>query len=85
MQQKMQQMQKELANTQVTGQSGAGLVSVIMTGRHDVKQVSIDSSLMLHLSFVPKKPELQFIVTIFLIGGKEIFYFVGFFSSSCCK
>lgn len=46
MQQKMQQMQKELANTQVTGQSGAGLVSVIMTGRHDVKQVSIDSSLM---------------------------------------
>ncbi|MFO6383589.1 YbaB/EbfC family nucleoid-associated protein, partial [Pseudomonas aeruginosa] len=35
-----------LANAEVTGQSGAGLVSVVMTGRHDVKRVSLDDSLM---------------------------------------
>ncbi|HIZ50398.1 MAG TPA: YbaB/EbfC family nucleoid-associated protein [Candidatus Pseudomonas excrementavium] len=46
MQEKMQKMQEELANAEVTGQSGAGLVSVLMTGRHDVRRVSIDDSLM---------------------------------------
>ena len=46
MQEKMQRMQEELANAEVTGQSGGGLVSVVMTGRHDVKRVSIDQSLM---------------------------------------
>lgn len=46
MQEKMQKMQEELANAEVTGQSGAGLVSLIMTGRHDVKRVTIDPSLM---------------------------------------
>jgi DNA-binding YbaB/EbfC family protein len=43
MQEKMAKMQEELANAEVTGQSGAGLVSVVMTGRHDV---SLDDSLM---------------------------------------
>ena len=33
MQEKMAKMQEELANAEVTGQSGAGLVSVVMTGR----------------------------------------------------
>ncbi|MFD1261070.1 MULTISPECIES: YbaB/EbfC family nucleoid-associated protein [Entomomonas] len=46
MQEKMQKMQEELANAEVTGQSGAGLVSIVMTGRHDVKRVTIDPSLM---------------------------------------
>ncbi|MFP8965379.1 YbaB/EbfC family nucleoid-associated protein [Pokkaliibacter sp. CJK22405] len=46
MQEQMQKMQEELANAETTGESGAGLVSVIMTGRHDVKRVSIDDSLM---------------------------------------
>ncbi|WP_295483701.1 YbaB/EbfC family nucleoid-associated protein [uncultured Pseudomonas sp.] len=46
MQEKMAKMQEELANAEVTGQSGAGLVSVVMTGRHDVKRVNIDASLM---------------------------------------
>ncbi len=46
MQGKMQQMQEELANAEVTGESGAGLVRVVMTGRHDVCSVKIDSSLM---------------------------------------
>ena len=46
MQEKMQQMQKELADAEVCAESGAGLVKVIMTGRHDVRSVEIDSSLM---------------------------------------
>ena len=46
MQANMQKAQEELANMEVTGNSGGGLVSVVMTGRHDVKRVSIDDSLM---------------------------------------
>ena len=46
MQSDLQKAQEELANMEVTGQSGGGLVSVVMTGRHDVKRVSIDGSLM---------------------------------------
>ena len=46
MQADMQKAQEELANIEVTGKSGGGMVSVVMTGRHDVKRVSIDDSLM---------------------------------------
>ncbi len=46
MQEKMQQAQEEIANMEVAGESGAGMVKVIMTGRHDVKKVSIDPALM---------------------------------------
>jgi len=46
MQEKMQKAQEELANMEVTGKSGGGLVSVVMTGRHDLKRVSIDDSVM---------------------------------------
>ena len=46
MQEKMQKMQEELANAELTGESGAGLVSIVMTGRHDVRRVNIDDSLM---------------------------------------
>jgi DNA-binding YbaB/EbfC family protein len=46
MQANMQKAQEELANMEVTGEAGGGLVSVVMTGRHDVKRVSIDDSLM---------------------------------------
>jgi hypothetical protein len=46
MQEKMAKAQEELANAEVTGEAGAGLVSVVMTGRHYVKRVSIDDSLM---------------------------------------
>lgn len=45
-QENMQKMQAELANAEVQGESGAGLVKVTMTGRHDVKSVAIDNSLM---------------------------------------
>ena len=46
MQEKVKSIQEELARTEVTGKSGAGLVTVTMTGRHDVKRVEIDDSLM---------------------------------------
>lgn len=46
MMQKAQKMQEELAATEVEGQAGAGLVKVTMTGKHDVKRVSIDPSLL---------------------------------------
>ncbi|HXR57486.1 MAG TPA: YbaB/EbfC family nucleoid-associated protein [Casimicrobiaceae bacterium] len=46
MQENMQRAQEELARIEVEGQSGAGLVKVVMTCRHDVKRVSIDPSLL---------------------------------------
>jgi nucleoid-associated protein EbfC len=46
MQEGLQKVQEEIANTEVTGESGAGLVKVIMTGRHDVKHIEIDPGLM---------------------------------------
>lgn len=46
MQENMKSMQDQLANIEVEGQSGAGLVKVVMTCRHDVKRVSIDPSLL---------------------------------------
>jgi DNA-binding YbaB/EbfC family protein len=44
MQADMQKAQEDQGNSEVQGESGAGLVTVIMTGRHDVKRVSIDDS-----------------------------------------
>ncbi len=46
MQENMQRAQEELARTEVEGQSGAGLVKITMTCRHDVKRVAIDPSLI---------------------------------------
>lgn len=46
MQENMKRMQEELATIEVEGQSGAGMVKVTMTCRHDVKRVAIDDSLM---------------------------------------
>lgn len=45
-QENMRQMQEKLATIEVEGQSGAGMVKVIMTCRHDVKSVKIDDSLV---------------------------------------
>ena len=45
-QENMKQMQEKLATIEVEGQSGAGLVKVVMTCRHDVKSISIDDSLV---------------------------------------
>ncbi len=46
MQENLKKAQEEIALMEVEGQSGAGMVKVLMTGRHDVKRVSIDPSLM---------------------------------------
>lgn len=46
MQEKMQQLQAEAAKTEVTGEAGAGLVQVVMNGRHDVRKVNLDPSLL---------------------------------------
>ena len=46
MQERMQKNQEELAKTEVTGESGAGLVKVTMTCNHAIRRVDIDSSLM---------------------------------------
>ncbi len=46
MQANMQKMQEEMANIEVEGQAGGGMVKVTMTGRHDVKRVFIDPSLL---------------------------------------
>ena len=46
MQADMQKAQEELANAEILGEAGAGLVKVVMTGRHDVKRVSIDPAVL---------------------------------------
>jgi DNA-binding YbaB/EbfC family protein len=46
MQGRLQQAQEELARTEVTGEAGAGMVKVVMTGRHDVRKVTIDPALL---------------------------------------
>jgi DNA-binding YbaB/EbfC family protein len=46
MQEDMQKAQEELAAMEVTGQSGGGMVTVVMTGKHEVRRISIDDSLL---------------------------------------
>lgn len=46
MQARMQQMQEELAALEVDGRSGGGLVTVTLSGKNELKKVSIDPSLV---------------------------------------
>lgn len=46
MQENMKRMQEQLGSLEVEGQSGAGLVKVVMSCKHDVKRVTIDPSLV---------------------------------------
>ncbi len=46
MQENLKLVQEEIANKEIEGSSGAGLVKVIMTGKHDVKRVQIEDSLL---------------------------------------
>ncbi len=46
MQDNLKKAQEELASIEVEGQSGAGLVKVTMTCKHDVKRIVIDPSLL---------------------------------------
>jgi DNA-binding YbaB/EbfC family protein len=42
MQANMQKVQAEIALLEVTGESGGGMVKVLMTGKHEVKRVTIE-------------------------------------------
>jgi DNA-binding YbaB/EbfC family protein len=42
MQANMQKVQAEIANIEVSGESGGGMVKVTMTGKHEVKRVQIE-------------------------------------------
>ena len=53
MQAKMQEMQSKLADIEVSGQSGAGMVSVTLNGKGEMKGVKIDPSL-----FKPEEAEV---------------------------
>ena len=46
MQDNLKKAQEELATIEVEGESGAGLVKVVMTCKHDVKRITIDPSLL---------------------------------------
>lgn len=46
MQEEMQKVQAEIAAMEITGESGGGLVSVVINGAHECKRVNIDDSLM---------------------------------------
>ncbi|MEE8041804.1 MAG: YbaB/EbfC family nucleoid-associated protein [Pseudomonadales bacterium] len=46
MQARIQALQEELASLEVTGESGAGMVRVTMTGKHEVRRVEIEPSLL---------------------------------------
>jgi DNA-binding YbaB/EbfC family protein len=46
MQERMQEMQKEIGNLEITGESGAGLVKITVNGQHEARRVEIDPSLL---------------------------------------
>jgi DNA-binding YbaB/EbfC family protein len=46
MQQNLQKAQEELASMEITGESGGGLVQIVMSGRHEARRVQIDDSLL---------------------------------------
>ncbi|TCO82311.1 hypothetical protein EV699_105101 [Plasticicumulans lactativorans] len=46
MQENLQKAQAEIAAMEISGESGGGLVQVVLTGRHEVRRVSIDPSLL---------------------------------------
>lgn len=46
MQEDMQSAKKELEAVEVTGESGGGMVSILMTGTREVRKVSIDDTLV---------------------------------------
>jgi len=45
MQEKMQEAQQKLAEIEVTGESGGGMVKLTMTGKHEARGIKVDASL----------------------------------------
>lgn len=46
MQENMKKAQEQLAQVEVEGQAGAGMVKIVMTCAHDIRRVTIDPSVM---------------------------------------
>lgn len=46
MQKKMQEIQKQVAEMEVVGQSGGGMVKIVMNGQHMAKRVTLDPALL---------------------------------------
>ena len=46
MQEEVQKAQQEIANLEVEGNAGAGMVTVVMTGRYELRRVHIDDALI---------------------------------------
>lgn len=46
LQEKMQRAQAEIAALEVTGEAGGGMAKIVMNGRHEVKRVSLDPSIV---------------------------------------
>ncbi len=46
MQEDMRKAQEELKNLEVEGQAGGGLIRIVMTGKHEVRKVKIENSLL---------------------------------------
>jgi len=42
----MQRAQAEIGNLEVTGEAGGGMAKVVMTGKHQVRRVSLDASIV---------------------------------------
>ena len=46
MQEKMAEMQKKIEETEIEGNSGGGAVKIVMNGKHEVKNLFIDPSIV---------------------------------------
>lgn len=46
MQENMQKAQEELASLEVSGESGGGMVRVVINGKHEVRSVTLDDALL---------------------------------------
>jgi nucleoid-associated protein EbfC len=46
MQQKLQELQKQVADMEITAQSGGGMVKITMTGQHYAKKVTLDAHIL---------------------------------------
>jgi DNA-binding YbaB/EbfC family protein len=46
MQETMKKAQAELADLEITGESGAGMVKIVLNGRHEAKSIAIEPKLL---------------------------------------
>jgi DNA-binding YbaB/EbfC family protein len=57
MQENMKKLQEQLASMEIEGQAGSGMVKVVMTGRHEVKRVSLEDLITVAINDAVKKIE----------------------------